>query len=162
MILRNRVIIVLLLLWQVCFFIQKANAQAIVKETNDSADIATGKLKQSIIALDNALLHGDSVALEKLLNDEVEIKHSNGWVQTKADVFKDFRDSTLRYDKVLGMGIGNGNISYETNIAKVTRAISVIGRFKEYNFDMYIRVKEEWIYENGQWQLWSRKSEKIE
>lgn len=134
--------------------------EGVVKETNDSADIAAERLKQSITSLDKAFLNKDSVALAQLLNDAVEVTHSNGWVQDKEDIFEDFRDSTLSYDYIESLKINS--IEYRFNTADVKRNVQVKGKFKEYDFDIKLAVDEKWEYENGQWQLWSRKSEKQE
>lgn len=153
-------IIAVLFLWLFgSLFYSKVNAQKIVSETNDSVKISEELLKQSITALDQALLNKDSTALQKLLNDEVEITHSNGWVQKKQDVFEDFRDSTLSYNKVECQKIDK--IVYRADIADVNRMVKAKGKFETYDFDMRLNVTESWIYKNGSWQLWSRRSEKV-
>ncbi len=135
-------------------------AQIVIKESNDSINVDTAGLLPGIAALDKALLNKDSVSLDGLLSADAEIKHSNGWVQSKEDVFEDFRDSTLDYEKMECLKIEK--VSFRANMADVKRTVSVKGRFKAYDFDMRLMVNEVWIYENGRWQLWSRKSEKIE
>lgn len=136
-----------------------AQTQIVVKEKEDSVNIDTARLLQSIAALDKALLNKDSVALAGLLNDDVEIKHSNGWVQGKEEVFKDFRDSTLSYGAIENLTIDK--INYRANIANVKRVVLVEGIFETYHFKMKLAVSEVWIYENKQWQLWGRQAEKL-
>ena len=57
-------------------------------------------LKETMQKLDQALLQKDEPSLQKILHNNTSYGHSNGWVQTKADVFNDFKSGKLSYNKI--------------------------------------------------------------
>ncbi|MEJ7672464.1 MAG: nuclear transport factor 2 family protein [Chitinophagaceae bacterium] len=57
-------------------------------------------LKEAVTKLDKALIAKDTVILKQLLNNAVSYGHSNGWVETKAEVIKDLVTQKLTYYKI--------------------------------------------------------------
>ncbi len=126
------------------------------KETDESYIT----LINSIYAFDNALIKEDTALLNRLLDDNVEITHSNGWVQQKQDVLGDFADSIVSYENVSMEKLLQ--VKRQFNITKIIRNVAVKGQFKTYPFDMKLQVNESWIIdEQNKWKLLTRKSEKI-
>ena len=57
-------------------------------------------LKEAVVKLDKALVAKDTVVLKQLLHKDLTYGHSNGWIETKADVIKDLQVGKLAYDKI--------------------------------------------------------------
>jgi hypothetical protein len=116
-------------------------------------------LKLAIAKLDKALLGKDSTALSQLLSDDLSFGHSNGWVQTKTDVWNDFASGKLEYKKI------NTKRSVVSSIGKtwaVVRAnADVEGRAGEMQFNITIHVLQFWMKSKNGWQLLARQSAKI-
>ena len=60
----------------------------------------TSFLKEAVIKLDKALIAKDTAVLKQLLHKDLSYGHSNGWVETREDVFKDLVNGKLAYNKI--------------------------------------------------------------
>src|SRR6187402_3138130 len=57
-------------------------------------------LKNTMQQLDKALLQKDEAVLKSVLHKDLSYGHSNGWIQSKADILNDFTSGKLTYDKI--------------------------------------------------------------
>ncbi len=116
-------------------------------------------LKQLAAKLDRALLEKDSLALDRLLNRDVSFGHSNGWVQTKKEVWNDFKSGRLTYKKIDTKSMVVPSIG--RNWATVRTNTDVEGTVGGKDFKMTLHVLQVWRREGKSWQLFARQSSKI-
>ncbi len=115
-------------------------------------------IQKLVIQLEEALLKKDSIALDKLLHSKVQYGHSNGWVQTKSDMFSDFRTGKLNYLKLESNNFkeeGKGKykiLTYKTHAE---------GSVNENNFSMNLHIMQVWIKQKSSWKLFARQSAKL-
>jgi hypothetical protein len=58
------------------------------------------RLKVAIADFDKALIDKDSIALKRLLSDELSYGHSNAWLENKQEVIADLYNGKLTYKKL--------------------------------------------------------------
>lgn len=115
-------------------------------------------IKKLSLQLEDALIKKDSIVLNQLLHPRVQYGHSNGWVQTKNNIFSDVRTGYLLYEKLESKNIiVDGNKKYKTLICK-THAEGEVNKTK---FNLNLHVMQVWIKTKNKWQLISRQSAKL-
>lgn len=117
-------------------------------------------LRGAIVKLDQALLKQDSAALDQLLDGKLSFGHSNGWVQTKQDVWNDFKEGRLDYLDLTTTEVKILQIGKE--LATVTMKVQAKGKLKEKEFDLKLTVLQVWKKDKKGWQLFARQSAKID
>lgn len=116
-------------------------------------------LKNAMRKLDKALLEKDSLALSELLSEDLSFGHSNGWVQTKKDVWNDFASGKLEYKKIDTKSIAI--VSMNKKWASVRTAADVTGKAGDKEYDMTLHVLQFWVKKKKGWQLLARQSAKL-
>ncbi len=117
------------------------------------------RLKQLASQLDRAFVGRDSLALARLLHKDVSFGHSNGWVQTKKDVWNDFASGRLVYKKIDTKHMLVPSI--DRKWATVTTNTDVEGTVGGKDFKLTLHVLQVWIRKGKSWQLFARQSSKI-
>jgi len=120
--------------------------------------VDTTELSKAVQQLDRALLGKDTIVLHQLLADKVTFGHSNGWIQSKADVIKDLASGKLVYE-----AINRSNVSYSgtSKWKSVRMNVAVNGRLNEKAFTMQLHVLQVWLKHKRNWKLVARQSAKI-
>ena len=110
-----------------------------------------------MLGLKMALLKKDSVSLMKLLSDDVSYGHSNGWVQSKAQLIRDVMSGVQDYKSIEP---ANMNIRFYDNTVVVTMQskIEMVMQGKPLNLSMNILLV--WVFKNNEWKLVARQSVK--
>lgn len=137
----------------------KALAVALQQQVG-SVDPEDG-IRKAISALDNALVKRDYQALDKLLNWSLLMGHSNAYFQTKDDVIRDLKREKITYSKIEQHSIQEQ--SWQDEMCRVSRIITVTGKYEGAGFSMKLAVMEIWANDPNEAgpQLWSRQAVKI-
>lgn len=114
------------------------------------------EVMMKMLALRNALINKDSVALDDVLASDVSYGHTSGLIQTKAQLIRSVVSKEQDYKNIIPSDM---NIRIYDNTAVVTMKSSVIMTYQgtPLNMDMYITLV--WIKRN-KWQLVARQSVK--
>jgi ketosteroid isomerase-like protein len=115
-------------------------------------------LKNTVLALDKALIAKDSVALQGLLDDEVSYGHSNGWIETKRDVIHDLYNGKLTYKQIRQESQSvkvSGKVAYARYVAELD--IEMNGK----PIQLKLSVLQVWVWKNKHWTLFARQSTKV-
>lgn len=118
------------------------------------------QLRTAVMKLDQALLEKDSAALDRLLDKHVSFAHSNGWTQSKQDVWNDFRSGKLHY-----AGLQTDSITFRSltkDLATITLRVKASGRVGEKEFKLNLAVMQVWKKDKKGWQLFARQSAKLD
>lgn len=116
-------------------------------------------LKEAMQKLDRALIQKDEAVLRSLLHNNMSYGHSNGWVQSKSDVFKDFKSGKLQYDKINSTAVSILDIG--KNRATVKMNTEAEGKVNETGFNLKMHVMQVWLKTKKGWQLYARQSAKL-
>ena len=115
-------------------------------------------LKEAVVKLDKALVAKDTVVLKQLLHKDLTYGHSNGWIETKADVIKDLQVGKLAYDKIESRDL---QWTVTNNIATMRSTTEVGFRLDNKPGELKLHVLQVWLKTNKGWQLLSRQSTKL-
>ncbi len=108
--------------------------------------------------LRNALLSKDSVSLSSLLADDVTYGHTNGLVQTKAEVIRSIINGEQDYKSIQPSNI---NVRIYDNTAVVTMSMKTNLTYQQKPLNLNMNATFTWIKLNGEWKLVARQSVKI-
>jgi hypothetical protein len=117
-----------------------------------------GSIATVISSFDKALVSKDSVELKKLLSDSLSYGHSNGWIETKADVIGDLFNGKLTY-KQINAPSPDITVEGKTASARMTVDADVLMDGKPMSFKL--KVLQVWVWKNKHWQLFARQSVKM-
>ena len=113
------------------------------------------EVMQKMMELRNGLINGDSAVLGKLFADDVTYGHTNGLIQTKAQMIKDVVTKVQNY-KAIDPSNLNVRIYGNTSVVNMQAHINLIYHDQPLDLDMYIVLV--WIKNKGDWKLVARQS----
>jgi hypothetical protein len=118
----------------------------------------TSFLKEAVAKLNKALIAKDTVVLKQLLHRDATYGHSNGWVETKADVINDLVTGKLTYSK-----IDTKNVKWivNNNVATIRNSSEISFELDGKPGELHLHVVQVWLKTNKGWQLLARQSTKI-
>lgn len=123
------------------------------------AQVDSVELKNAMQKLDKALLEKDSLILATVLHKEVSYGHSNGWVQSKKDVWNDFVSGKLIYNKIENNSSAIAAINKKWATVRMNTAAE--GTVNGKSFNMTLHVLQVWMKTKKGWQLVARQSAKL-
>lgn len=115
------------------------------------------KLTQTLKEFHQSLVKKNTVSVNQQTDKALTYGHSNGWVETKADLIKNLETGYLDYksykeDSLVVMV--NGNMAHARFIAD----INVTLNGKEGNY--HLKVLEVWVRKGKRWILFARQAVK--
>jgi Domain of unknown function (DUF4440) len=119
----------------------------------------TTGIKKAMETLKEAMLAKDTVTLKTLLSKDIIYGHSNGWMQTRQDIFTDFATGKNGYNKI--EHVGNETYIITGDAVTVRSIIQVDGFVNSTNFNMKLQVLQVWQKVKKNWVLIARQSVKI-
>jgi len=131
----------------ILLFFVYSNVQA-----QDMLDVAMEKLNM-------ALIRKDTTMLNKYVHNDVTYGHSNGWIETKADMKADLYNGKLVYNSI---GQEVTEILKEGNMAcvRANATIDVVYEGRPMTFKLH--VLQVWTKKDRSWQLVARQSVKTD
>ncbi len=109
----------------------------------------------SMLNLRNALLNKDSIALEKLLSNEVQYGHSNGMIETKTMLIHSIMSRMQNYKLI---DPSDMDIKIYDNTAVVNTKLKVDMLFNSKSLSLNMSALLIWIKKENNWQLVARQS----
>ena len=115
------------------------------------------KLMATVKEFHQALVKKNTVSINQQTDKALSYGHSNGWVQTKTDLIKDFETGYISYqsfkeDSVVILINGTmANVRFVADIAAAMKGTS-------YNF--HLKVLEVWAKKGKRWVLFARQAVK--
>lgn len=97
-------------------------------------------------------------SLRWMLDDNLMYIHSNGWIETKADVIDDLKTGKLVYRKV---GVNEVSVRLYENAAIVTGKGSFAGVNSGTEFSVNLLFTEVYVKKEGRWVLASRHANRL-
>jgi len=114
------------------------------------------EVMMKMLELRNALINKDSVSLDDVLANDVTYGHSNGLIQTKAQLIRSVVSKEQDYKNITPSDL---NIRVYDNTAVVTMKSTVIMNYQGSPLNMNMYITLTWI-KKSKWQLVARQSVK--
>ena len=124
------------------------------------AQSEAGKMEvmMKMLTLKNALVAKDSVALSKVLADDVTYGHTNAMIQTKAELIRDVVSLVQDYKSIEPSDL---KVRIYENSAVVTMNAKISMFYQQQPLDLNMRATFIWIKKNKDWQLVARQAVKV-
>ena len=116
-------------------------------------------LKEAAAKFNKALITKDTFLLKQLLHKHVTYGHSNGWVETKAEVIKELVNGKLSYFKIDSKDVQWTVIN---NVATMRNTSNISFELEGKPGELHLHVVQVWLKTNKGWQLLTRQSTKFE
>ncbi|CAN5559091.1 hypothetical protein BH11BAC5_BH11BAC5_44220 [soil metagenome] len=111
------------------------------------------KLTATVRAFHLALVNKNTIAINQQTDKALSYGHSNGWIQTKADVMKDLESGYISYQDIKEDSI---IITMNGNMANVRFLGDYKATLKGAASNFRLRVLEVWVKKSKRWVLFSR------
>lgn len=130
------------------FFVVLANAQT------DEV-----KLTATVKEFHQALVQKNTISINQQTDKALSYGHSNGWVETKADVIKDLETGYISYQEIKEDSI---SISMNGDRANVRFLADIKATMKGTGSSFRLRVLEVWVKKSKRWVLFARQAVKFQ
>ena len=129
-----------------------ASFSGIAQATDEEKLIAT--VKEFHIAL----VKKNTVSINQQTDKALSYGHSNGWVQTKADIIKDLETGYLSYQSFKEDSI---TVLINGSMANVRFWADVKATLKGTSTSYHLKVLEVWVKKTNRWVLFARQAVKV-
>lgn len=116
------------------------------------------EIMMKMLTLKNALVAKDSVALSKVLADDVTYGHTNAMIQTKSELIRDIVSLVQDYKLIEPSDM---KIRLYDNTAIVNMNSKVVMNYQNYPLELSMKITFVWIKKDKDWQLVARQAVKM-
>ena len=113
------------------------------------------KLTVTMKEFHQALVKMNTVSINQQTDKALSYGHSNGWVQTKSDLIKDFETGYISYQSFKEDSI---TISMNGNIANVRFVADITATMNGTSNNYRLKVLEVWVKKGKRWVLFGRQA----
>ncbi len=115
------------------------------------------KLITTVKEFHQALVSKNTVSINQQTDKALSYGHSNGWVQTKTDIIKDFDTGYISYQ-----GFKEDSITVVMNgtMANVRFIADITATMKAATNSYHLKVLEVWVKKGKRWVLFARQAVK--
>jgi Domain of unknown function (DUF4440) len=116
------------------------------------------KLIETVKEFHQALVKQNTVSINQQTDKAVSYGHSNGWVQSKKDLIKDFETGKISYQSFKEDSVSvlmNDNMANVRFIAGITASVNgtTVNNY-------HLKVLEVWVKKSKRWVLFARQAVK--
>ena len=115
------------------------------------------KLIKTVKEFHQTLVNKNTVSINQQTDKVLSYGHSNGWVQTKADLIKDFETGYISYISIVEDSI---TVAMSGNMANVRFISDITAVFKGTTSNFRLKVLEVWVKKGKRWILFARQAVK--
>ena len=115
------------------------------------------KLITTVKEFHQALVNKNTVAINQQTDKVLSYGHSNGWVQTKTDLIKDFERGFISYQSISEDSI---SVAMNGNMANVHFKSDITATFNGATNTFHLKVLEVWVKKSKRWVLFARQAVK--
>lgn len=115
------------------------------------------KLTATVKEFHQALVNKNTVSINQQTDKALSYGHSNGWVETKADVIKDLETGYISYQSFKEDSI---SISMNGLMANVRFVADITATMKATTTTFHLKVLEVWVKKGKRWVLFARQAVK--
>ena len=114
------------------------------------------KLIRTVKEFHQALVKKNTVSINQQTDKALSYGHSNGWVQSKTDIIKDFESGYISYQ---GFKEDSITVTMNGDMANVRFIADITATVKEPN-NYHLKVLEVWVKKGKRWVLFARQAVK--
>ena len=122
-----------------------------------AAQTAEEKLETTIKEFHQALVKKNTVSINQQTDKAISYGHSNGWVETKAEMIRNLETGYLTYrsfkEDSLQVTI-NGNVAHARFVADIEATLN------QKDSQFHLKVLEVWVKKGKRWLLFARQAVK--
>lgn len=122
-----------------------------------NAQTDEAKLTNTLKAFHQALVNKNTVAINQQADKAMSYGHSNGWVETKAELIKNLETGYLKYNSYKEDSI---QISMNGNMASARFIADINVMVNENPGNYHLMVLEVWVKKGNRWILFARQAVK--
>jgi len=122
-----------------------------------NAQTEEGKLITTIKEFHQALVQKNIVSINQQTEKALSYGHSNGWVQNKDDIIKDFQTGLISYQSYKEDSV---NVFMSGNIANVRFVADINATLRGNAISNHLKVLEVWVKKGKRWLLFARQAVK--
>ena len=122
-----------------------------------SAQTDEEKLTATVKEFHQALVNKNTVSINQQTDKALSYGHSNGWVETKADVIKDLETGYISYQSYKEDSI---SVTINGTIANVRFVADITATMKATTTTFHLKVLEVWVKKGKRWVLFARQAVK--
>lgn len=115
------------------------------------------KLIQTSKEFHQALVNKNTVSINQQTDKALSYGHSNGWIETKADVIKDLETGFISYQFFKEDSI---TVSMNGNMANLRFKAEIMATMKGSTNTYNLKVLEVWVKKGKRWVLFGRQAVK--
>lgn len=113
------------------------------------------KLSTTMKEFHQALVNGNTISINQQTDKMLSYGHSNGWIETKADMIKNLETGYMNYNSIKEDSIQvmmNGTIANVRFVADINATLNgTLGNF-------HLKVLEVWVKKGKRWLLFARQA----
>ena len=121
------------------------------------AQTAEEKLTATVKEFHQALVNKNTVSINQQTDKALSFGHSNGWIETKADLIKDLETDYISYGEIKEDSI---TIAMNDNLANFRFKADITVTMKGTTSNVKLRVLEVWVKKSNRWMLFARQAVK--
>jgi Domain of unknown function (DUF4440) len=115
------------------------------------------KLTATVKEFHQALVNKNTVSINQQTDKVLSYGHSNGWVQSKTDIIKDFETGYISYQAFKEDSI---TVAINGNMANVRFVADIAATMKTTSYNFHLKVLEVWVKKGKRWVLFARQAVK--
>ena len=113
------------------------------------------KLTTALKEFHQALVNKNTTSINQQTDKALSYGHSNGWVETKADVIKDLETGYLVYHSYKEDSL---KITINESIANVRFVADISATMNGNDTNVHLKVLEVWVKKGKRWILFARQA----
>ena len=115
------------------------------------------KLITAMKEFHQALVEKNTVSINQQTEKALSYGHSNGWVQTKTDLLKDFETGLISYQSYKEDSV---QVSLSGKVANVRFIADINATLRGKSNSYHLNVLEVWVKKGNRWLLFARQAVK--
>ena len=113
------------------------------------------KLTATLKEFHQALVKKNTVGINQQTDKALSYGHSNGWVETKADMIKNLETGYMNYNSYKEDSI---NVTINGTMANVRFVADIAATLNGNNGNYHLKVLEVWVRKGKRWLLFARQA----
>lgn len=122
-----------------------------------NAQTEESKLITAMKEFHQALVEKNTVSLNQQTEKALSYGHSNGWIQTKTDLIKDFETGLISYQSYKEDSV---QVSLSDKVANIRFIADINATMRGNSNSSHLKVLEVWVKKGKRWLLFARQAVK--
>jgi hypothetical protein len=120
-----------------------------------NAQTEESKLITAMKEFHQALVEKNTVSLNQQTEKALSYGHSNGWIQTKTDLIKDFETGLISYQSYKEDSV---QVSLSDKVANIRFIADINATMRGNSNSNHLKVLEVWVKKGKRWLLFARQA----